>query len=219
MATRSRLERATHRSTEVQLVPLFPLPNVVLFPDVPLPLHVFEPRYRALVTDALATHRTIGIALLKPGYEADYHGRPPIYALGCSGAIVREERFDDGRYNIVLHGRERFRIVEEQGGAPYRLAFVEPLSEPTRDDGTLGGLGQRVLEAVGRMADAPSIIVQGEVSPVMLVNGLCQELNLPAVEKLDLLACDSVESRALRLVELLDFHRLEKTSGRPGAMN
>jgi hypothetical protein len=204
---------------EVQLVPLFPLPNVVLFPDVPLPLHVFEPRYRALVTDALSSHRTIGMALLKPGYEADYHGRPPIYPIGCSGSIVREERFDDGRYNIVLHGRERFRIVEEQQGAPYRLALVEPLSEPARDDGTLGRLGEQVLAAVGRMAGAPSVVVQGEVSTAALVNGLCQELDLPAVEKLDLLACDSLESRARRLVELLDFHRLEKASGRPGAMN
>jgi Lon protease-like protein len=203
----------------VQLVPLFPLPNVVLFPDVPLPLHVFEPRYRALVTDALSSHRTIGMALLKPGYEADYHGRPPIYPIGCSGSIVREERLDDGRYNIVLHGRERFRILEEQQGAPYRLALVEPLSEPARDDGTLGRLGEQVLAAVGRMADAPSVVVQGEVSTAALVNGLCQELDLPAVEKLDLLACDSLESRARRLVELLDFHRLEKTAGRPGAMN
>jgi Lon protease-like protein len=203
----------------VQLVPLFPLPNVVLFPDVPLPLHVFEPRYRTLVTDALSSHRTIGMALLKPGYEADYHGRPPIYPIGCSGSIVSEERLDDGRYNIVLHGRERFRIVEEQQGAPYRLALVEPLSEPARDDGSLGRLGEQVLAAVGRMADAPSVVVQGEVSTAALVNGLCQELDLPAVEKLDLLACDSLESRARRLVELLDFHRLEKTSGRPGAMN
>jgi Lon protease-like protein len=203
----------------VQLVPLFPLPNVVLFPDAPLPLHVFEPRYRALVTDALASHRTIGMALLKPGFEADYHGRPPIYPIGCAGAIVSEERLDNGRYNIVLHGRERFRIVEEQAGAPYRLAFVETLSEPQRDDGSLGRLGEQVLAALGRMADAPSVVVKGEVSPAALVNGLCQELDLPAVEKLDLLACDSLESRARRLVELLDFHRLEQASGRPGAMN
>jgi Lon protease-like protein len=203
----------------VQLVPLFPLPNVVLFPDVPLPLHVFEPRYRALVSDALATHRTIGMTLLKPGYEADYHGRPPIYPLGCSGTIVQDERLDDGRYNIVLQGRERFRVVSEQDGAPYRLAFVEPLAEPQRDDGTLGALGQEVLAALGRMSDAPSVVVQGDVSPATLVNGLCQELNLPAVEKLDLLACDSIESRAKRLVELLDYHRLEKSTGRPGQMN
>mgnify|MGYP003414648485 CR=1 FL=1 len=72
------------------LVPLFPLPNVVLFPGAPLPLHVFEPRYRKMVEDALGSHRSIGIVLLKPGYEQDYQGRPPIYPLGCSGAIVED---------------------------------------------------------------------------------------------------------------------------------
>ena len=203
----------------MQLVPLFPLPSVVLFPEVPLPLHVFEPRYRALVNDVLASHRTIGMALLKPGYEADYHGRPPIYPLGCSGTLVQQERLDDGRYNILLHGRERFRIVEERGGAPYRLAVVESLGEEPGDDGAQVALGKQVLAAVGRMADAPSIVVQGQVSFAVLVNRLCQELDLPAVEKLDLLECDSVASRARRLVELLDFHRLERVSGRSASPN
>jgi Lon protease-like protein len=203
----------------VQLVPLFPLPNVVLFPDVPLPLHVFEPRYRALVSDALASDRTIGMTLLRPGFEAEYLGRPPIYPIGCTGSIVDDEQLDDGRYNIVLHGRDRFRIVSEEGGAPYRLAQVERLAEPERDDSAMESLRGEVLAALGRLADAPSVVVQGEVTPAMLVNGLCQELDLPVIEKLDLLACDSVQARARRLVELLDFHRLERSSGRPGAVN
>jgi Lon protease-like protein len=198
----------------VNRVPLFPLPNVVLFPDVPLPLHVFEPRYRALVADALGSHRTVGIAVLKPGYEADYHGRPPIYPIGCSGTIVQEERLEDGRFNIVLQGRERFRVVEEQGGGPYRLAFVEPLSEqPSGDHSSLDVLGREVLEAISRLGDS-SVVVQGDVSASLLVNGLCQELDLPVVEKLDLLSCESIESRARRLLELLEFHRLEKTAGK-----
>ena len=198
----------------MQIVPLFPLPNVVLFPDVPLPLHVFEPRYRALVSDALGSHRTIGIALLKPGYETDYHGRPPIYPLGCAGTIVQEERLDDGRFNIVLQGRERFRVIEEQDGGPYRLAFVEPLDEPPASDhGRLGQLGREVLDAVARLGES-SVVVQGELSPALLVNGLCQELDLPVVEKLDLLACESIESRAQRLLELLEYHRLEKSAGK-----
>jgi Lon protease-like protein len=203
----------------LHLVPLFPLPNVVLFPDVPLPLHVFEPRYRALVKDALASHRTIGITLLKPGFEAHYHGRPPVYELGCTGSIVRDERFDDGRYNILLQGRERFRIVSEQPGGPYRQAYVESLAEPGADGTSLATLRERVLEALGRLAEGPSFVLQGDVPPSLLVNGLCQELDLPPVEKLSLLACESVEARASRLVDLLEFHRLEKSAGRPGAMN
>ena len=71
------------------LLPLFPLPDTVLFPGMPLPLHVFEPRYRRMVEDALATHRTIGMILLRPGWEPDYEGRPPIFPVGCSGIIAR----------------------------------------------------------------------------------------------------------------------------------
>ena len=69
-------------------IPLFPLPNVVLFPNVLLPLHIFEPRYRDLVRDALAGDQVIGMVLLRPGYEGDYDGRPPIYSVGCAGLIT-----------------------------------------------------------------------------------------------------------------------------------
>ena len=91
-------------------LPLFPLPNVVLFPGVFLPLHIFEARYRAMTEDALAGDRMIGMALLKPGFEAEYEGRPPIYPVGCMGLITHAERLPDGRFNIVLQGVERFRV-------------------------------------------------------------------------------------------------------------
>src|SRR5678815_4288930 len=112
------------------LLPLFPLPNVVLFPNVFLPLHIFEPRYREMVADAIAGDRVIGMALLKPGWEDDYEGRPPIFATGCSGVITHFERLPDGRYNIILRGVERFRILEEEESRSYRRAIVEPLTEP-----------------------------------------------------------------------------------------
>ena len=73
-------------------IPLFPLPNVVLFPSVFLPLHIFEPRYREMVGDALTGDRIIGMVLLRPGWEADYEGRPPIYPVGCAGLITLSER-------------------------------------------------------------------------------------------------------------------------------
>src|SRR5690349_13706514 len=111
------------------LLPLFPLPNVVLFPNVFLPLHIFEPRYREMVADALASDRMIGMVLLRPGWERDYEGRPPIYPVGCSGVVTHAERLPDGRYNIVLRGIERFRIVEEDTSRSYRLAVVEPVRE------------------------------------------------------------------------------------------
>ena len=102
------------------LLPLFPLPNVVLFPNVFLPLHIFEPRYREMVADALASDRMIGMVLLRPGWERDYEGRPPVYPIGCSGVITHVERLADGRYNIVLRGVERFRIVPRGPSRSYR---------------------------------------------------------------------------------------------------
>src|SRR5438046_1388611 len=118
------------------LLPLFPLPNVVLFPNVFLPLHIFEPRYRAMVADALESDRMIGMVLLKPGWEPQYEGRPPVYPIGCSGLMTHVESLPDGRYNIVLRGIERFRILEENYDLSYRRATVDPVAEQelTADD-------------------------------------------------------------------------------------
>src|SRR6266576_3705894 len=112
-----------------ELLPLFPLPNVVLFPNVFLPLHVFEPRYREMVADAVAGDRLIGMVLLRPGWQRDYEGRPPVYPIGCSGLITHVEPLADGRYDIVLRGIERFRIVDEDHSRSYRRAQVDSLRE------------------------------------------------------------------------------------------
>src|SRR6476469_953173 len=115
------------------LLPLFPLPNVVLFPNVFLPLHIFEPRYREMVADAVASDRMIGMVLLRPGWEGDYEGRPPVYPIGCAGVVTHAERLPDGRFNIVLRGMEKFRIAGEETGEPYRVANVVPVPEPSAD--------------------------------------------------------------------------------------
>ena len=94
-------------------VPIFPLPNVVLFPGVCLPLHIFEPRYRDMTRDTLASDRIIGMVLLRDGWANDLEGNPPVYDVGCSGLITHSERLPDGRYNIVLRGIEKFRILDE----------------------------------------------------------------------------------------------------------
>jgi len=168
-----------------------------------------------MVADALASHRTIGMVLLKPGYEEDYQGRPPIYPLGCSGSIVGDERLEDGRYNILLLGQSRFRVLEEHGGEPYRLAAVEELPDATGDAVSLEGLRERLLAAVSHPPDGMAAVhVEGPVSHVAFVNGLSQALDLPPVEKLSLLACDTLEARARRLLEIIEFHALERASGR-----
>src|SRR3954470_6986505 len=83
-------------------VRLFPLPNLVLFPHVIQPLHVFEPRYRQLMADALADDRLMALALPRPGEEEDYHKRPPIHRVVCVGQIDQEDKLPDGRYNLLL---------------------------------------------------------------------------------------------------------------------
>jgi len=111
-----------------QLVPLFPLPEVVLFPRTILPLHIFEPRYRKMMADALAGERTIAIALLKAGYEPLYYTRrAPIHATIGVGRIVESEQLADGNYNLLLRGVARATIVEETRDCDYRVARVEPV--------------------------------------------------------------------------------------------
>jgi Lon protease-like protein len=168
-----------------------------------------------MVADALRSHRTIGMVLLKPGFEEDYQGRPPIYPLGCSGVIVEDERLDDGRYNILLLGQSRFRVVEERGGEPYRIAVVEEVPEAVGDAESLDDVRERLLAAVSPLADpAAALRPEGAASDAALVNGLCQVLDLPAVEKLSLLGCDTLEARARQLLAVLEFHALERASGR-----
>ena len=132
------------------LLPLFPLPNVVLFPNVFLPLHIFEPRYREMVADALAGDRMIGMVLLQPGWEPAYEGRPAVYPIGCSGVITHAERLPDGRFHIVLHGIERFRIVREDHARSYRRALVERLPDagPSPDDRDRTATSRAKLDAL-----------------------------------------------------------------------
>ncbi len=107
-------------------IPLFPLPGVVLLPGTLLPLHIFEPRYRAMVGDALHGDRTIGMALLVAGADPK-EASPPIHPIGGAGRIVEAEELEDGRYNIVLEGCFRYRVLSEEPPAPYRRAAVEPV--------------------------------------------------------------------------------------------
>lgn len=200
------------------LLPLFPLPNVVLFPNVFLPLHIFEPRYRELVADALATDRMIGMVLLRPGWEHEYEGRPPIYPIGCSGVMTHVERLPDGRYNIVLRGVERFRVVHEEAGRSYRRALVEPVPDraPTDSDRAEIRRYRTRLEAllapvVERAAPSEASTHASEpripaaMSDEDLVNALAQYLDLEPIEKQALLEHDTLCRRAASLVDLLEM--------------
>lgn len=109
---------------------IFPLPNLVLYPHVMQPLHIFEDRYREMLEDALAGDQLIAMALLKPGWEDDYESRPPMAQYGCLGKVVAHHRLDDGRYNLLLMGVQRVRIIEElQPLRSFRQARVELIDD------------------------------------------------------------------------------------------
>jgi Lon protease-like protein len=139
------------------MVRLFPLPNVVLFPFVMLPLHIFEPRYRQMTGDALATDRLIAMALLQPGWEPDYEGEPAVYPVACLGRIIAEQRLQNGRYNILLRGIRRIRIRQEvHNGRLYRGAEVELLEDSGAPAGKTGRtLRRRLTKQVPAWFPAP----------------------------------------------------------------
>jgi hypothetical protein len=190
-------------------IPIFPLPNAVLFPNVFLPLHIFEPRYREMVSDVLDGDRIIGMVLLRPGWEADYEGRPPVYPIGCAGLITNAERLPDGRFNIVLRGLEKFRVLDEDHSRSYRLAQVDSIVEGVGEkDRALMQAARRRLESLlvpqpeGRGAEPrfpPSMPDED------LVNALAQYLELEAVEKQALLERESLLARCHSLIELLEM--------------
>ena len=190
-------------------IPIFPLPNVVLFPSVFLPLHIFEPRYRHMVEDALNGDRIIGMVLLRQGWEGDYEGRPPVYPVGCAGVITHAERLPDGRFNIVLRGMEKFRIAGEDEERPYRVASVVAVPEPPPESVRQEMRGERRrLEALlvpqpeGQQPDAT---VPSAMADEDLVNALAQYLEFDAVEKQALLERDGLLDRCRSLIELLEI--------------
>jgi Lon protease-like protein len=189
----------------------------VLFPNVFLPLHVFEPRYREMVADALSSDRMIGMVLLRPGWERDYEGRPPVYPVGCSGVITHVERLADGRYNLVLRGVERFRILEEDHTKSYRRATIETLPETaldSRDRDTLRTCRAKLESLLTPVDRGGDVKMPAAMTDEDLVHALAQYLDLEPLEKQALLEQVSLRTRAQSLVELLEMKLLAmKTTG------
>jgi len=189
-------------------IPLFPLPNVVLFPNVFLPLHIFEPRYRQMVDDALRGDRIIGMVLLRPGWEPVYQERPPVYPVGCAGVITHSERLSDGRFNIVLRGMEKFRVTAEDDAQPYRVAYVDSVREPAPESFREEMQGaRRRLESLlvpqpvgGAEPKMPAAMPDEE-----LVNALAQYMEFEPVEKQALLEREGLLERCHSLIELLEM--------------
>jgi len=215
----------------VQTIPLFPLGNVVLFPRSRVPLHIFEPRYRQMTAAALAGDRRIGMVAVRPEHQAEMAGDPPVFAVGCAGLIQQAGQRDDGRYDIVLLGTHRFRIVEEiPRGAEqlYRVARVEPLDErfdEAMEGIPLQGLRADSIDLLGQLArhvqpDAAHHFDARRFSGIddlTFVDLLCQSLELPPADKQGLLETEGPLARCERLVALLQFRLAELGGGLLGA--
>jgi len=189
-------------------VPLFPLPNTVLFPQTVLPLHVFEPRYKEMTERALEGERLIGMALLKAGWEPEYYGNPEVHDVVGIGRIMHERRTDDGRYTFLLYGVARARVVETVSEHPYRTARVEVLRD--RFDAQDASLNQKRL---GLLAVYTALVRNVIRDPAMApevdipLGALCDVLAMFAEgdvrDKQAVLEELDVAARVERVVELL----------------
>ena len=198
-------------------IPLFPLPGALLFPRAQLPLHIFEPRYREMVREAIARSGQIG--MVQPQLAESDRQNPPLYAVGCAGEIAGMEEMDDGRFNIVLNGVNRFRMVAEVDlGTPYRNADVDMSAFDDSDPDPLG-LAQRseVEREARRLGDALGLVVDweavGRLDDEMLVNAIAQVAPFDVSAKQALLEAATLDVRADLLVQLMQFLRLSQSGG------
>ncbi len=181
---------------------IFPLPGALLFPGLHLPLHIFEPRYRAMVSDAMARDRRIG--MIQPSDDED-----GLYRVGCVGRIADVEALDDGRYNLVLEGLSLFRVVRElEVTTQFRQVEAELIAAPVPDELSLGRRAALEMESRA-FADAAGYSVDWDavarLDDESLVNGVAQIAPFDAAAKQALLEAEGIEGRAELLVQLMRF--------------
>ncbi len=207
---------------ETTVIPIFPLSDVVLFPHVRRPLHLFEPRYRQMAEHVLAGDRRLGMVTVPPEHADAMLGDPPVYPIGCAGTVVWAQRRADGRYDLILEGTHRFRIENERESPekrPYRVAEVALLEDPCDpgDAEALAALRTRLVELVGDLVrlsvadprEAVSPAFLHEVDDATFVNSLSNALPFSTPEKQGLLEADGIRERFDRLEGLLSFRRAQ----------
>lgn len=202
-----------------RVIPVFPLHNVVLFPKVRLPLHIFEPRYRQMIKDAVATHGLIGMALLRGEWQKDYHGNPDIYTVGCIGKIVNITPFPDGRSNIVLLGLREYEVKEHiLNVSPYRQACVLMREEPEElERNSLSSLKDEVLNQIRRVVEDDdssflNLLRDPSLDQETWLNLCSYLLDISIIEKQSLLEAKTLKERASCLLNLLHFKLHERVS-------
>lgn len=185
-------------------ITIFPLPGAILYPGLQLPLHIFEPRYRAMVSDALARDRRIGMIQPQRPVEG-----APLFTVGCLGRIGDVEALDDGRFNIVLEGETRFRLLRElQVSTPFRQAEAEPIAED--EDEVLAPVERAGFEREARrFARAQGYAVDWDqvarLDDLSLINGVSQIAPFDPAAKQALLEAPGLSARCELLVQLMQF--------------
>lgn len=185
-------------------ISIFPLPGAVLYPGLQLPLHIFEPRYRAMVSDALARDRRIGMIQPQKATEG-----APLYRIGCLGKIDEVEALEDGRFNILLEGEARFRILRELDvTTPFRQVEAELIEEP--EDQHLAAVERASFEREAqRFADAQGYSVDWEsvtrLDDAALINGVSQIAPFDPAARQALLEAPDIATRCELLVQLMQF--------------
>jgi len=203
-----------------KIIPVFPLPDLVFFPKIYLPLHIFEPRYRQMVMDAKSGDQMIGMALLKEGWENKYDQNPAIFPVGCVGRMIKLERLEDGRFNIVLYGLKKFIIQDEFFDRSYRQAAVELLGPRTEAPATIGTELKvyliRLLKEYGllvKIEQQLELLVKSHLDDEALVYTLSFALNFTPLEKQFLLEAEDLDQQGHRLADLIQFKIYEVRSG------
>jgi len=201
-------------------IPVVALPNVVLLPNTYLPLHIFEPRYREMITDTVAHGQCIGMSLLKEGWEDEYYNNPPIFEIGCVGRLASVQNLPDGRFNILLQGLRRYEVREQCYEKSYRQATIvlKPVESDTLLDPPVRAELLRLFRDYLRTCEDGhqwQELFRLEIPDAILVNNFCASLDCTPLEKQFLLEADSLRQRARRLIDIIQF-MLQANSGVEG---
>jgi uncharacterized protein len=198
---------AAAQTTLPESIPIFPLEDVMLFPEMSVPLHIFEPRYKAMIADALKGDRIVGMVLLRPGYEKDYDRSPSVFSIGCAGVINEVEQLPNGEYNIVLGALTKYRITREEASRPYRIAHVTPIVDVVTDADRPALHARRLrLEELIRQSGGRTGIAAAppNISDERLVNGISQLAHIDELDRERLLEASNPLSRADVLITILE---------------
>ena len=190
---------------------IFPLPNLVLFPGIVVPLKVFEPRYLEMMGDVMREEGFIGIVTLKPGWEAEYENNPSVYEVGCKGLVVKCDQADDESLHVLIRGVGKFRIVNEIEGKSYRRAEVIPISDV--DAAELDSIGNQLRQELltqlvdcgDRFINIEQVNELSELDTNVFINAMSFVSPFETSSKQFLLEAENVTERYRKYIQLAEF--------------